>query len=754
VYQREHARRIEPGVTWFLRMGIGWIIRLLILAVAAAAGGYLLPRRRLAERTGRRGVPLCAFTEEFRGKPQDLDKPWRFIEEERRVVEMMGRGALPQEVLDTLTHAVEKMEPDCLCTILLLDEDGRHLQKGSGGSLPSAYMDAVNGMAIGPDIGACGSAAFRNETVIVEDVATDYRFAGPARDFVMSFGLRACWSVPIRDSNHQVLGTFAMYHRYPAKPTADQLMLVEVGAHLAGNAIERLHATAKLREYAERIDLSERAASFGIWEIVNDRLTFSDGFAAMVGLSDGPREMPVKQWRSMIHPDDMPNLTASVREAVARGETFHHEARVRLPDGSVHWHRVHGKEEYQGERRKRVIGASIDVTREKEMMIRLEQAMRTKSEFLAHISHEIRTPMNGLLGSISLLLDSGVTAEQREYLDTIRSCGDSLLQLVNDILDLSKIEAGKLRLERIPFPVVELAKRTVSVVVPMATARGLVVRLDLDENLPRTLIGDPQRLHQTLLNLLSNAVKFTEQGSITMGVAVREHSGSGIEVEFTVKDTGIGIPQEAQQAIFEPFTQADSSTTRRFGGTGLGLTICRQLVALMNGRLELESVPGSGSTFRISIPFEIAAESAAVYMVPTDCIARSSRCLRVLLAEDNPINQKVAAGLLHKMGHRVDIVGDGRKAIAAVAQGHYDVVLMDCQMPDIDGYAAARAICASTGGRLPIIALTAHATAEDRQLCLDAGMIDYISKPIAAERLFELLESCRTQAECTATNPA
>ncbi len=735
-------------------MGIGWIIRLLILAVAAANGAYLLRRRRLGERTGRRGVPSCAFTEEFRGKPQEIDKPWRFIEEERRVIEMMGRGASPQEVLDTLTHAIEKMEPDCLCTILLLNKDKRHLQKGSRGSLPAAYVDAVSGLEIGPDIGACGSAAFRNETVIVEDVATDYRFAGSAREFVMGFGLRACWSVPIRDSNHQVLGTFAMYHRYPAKPAADQLMLVEVGAHLAGNAIERLHATAKLRQYAERIDLSERAASFGIWEIVNGRIIFSDGFAALVGLSDGPREMPLKKWHSMVHPDDLPGMTAAAEAALARGETFHHEARVRLLDGSVHWHRVHGKEEYQDGRRKRVIGVSIDVTRENEMMLRLEQAMRTKSEFLAHISHEIRTPMNGLLGGISLLLDSGVTAEQREYIDTIRSCGDSLLQLVNDILDLSKIEAGKLRLERIPFHVMELVKRAVSVVVPLATARGLAVHLDLDKNLPQTLIGDPQRLHQTLLNLLSNAVKFTEHGSITVSAVVRERSANGLQVQFTVKDTGIGIPRDIQDAVFEPFTQADSSTTRRFGGTGLGLTICRQLVALMNGRLELESLPGSGSTFRFTVPFEIAADSAAVYTGPADSIPRSSRCLRILLAEDNPINQKVAAGLLHKMGHEVDIVGDGRKAIAAAQQGQYDAVLMDCQMPDIDGYAAARAICASTAGRLPIIALTAHATAEDRQLCLDAGMIGYIPKPISAERLFELLESCPTQAEIPAADPA
>jgi PAS domain S-box-containing protein len=707
------------------RMWGEWMIRLLVIAVAAFAGVCLWLRYRV---TG------------LRRERQELGKPSRFIEEEQRVVEMMGRGASFQDVLNTLTAAIEKMAPECACTILVLDEERRRLLKGSGGSLPSAYMEAVNGLEIGPDVGACGSAAFRNETVIVEDIATDSRFAGPARQFVMSFGLWACWSVPIRDSNHQVLGTFAMYHRHPAKPSGNQLMLVEVGAHLAGNAIERLRATAKLREYAERIDLSEHAASFGFWEIDGGHIRFSDGFAALIGLRDGPRQLPVEQWTAMIHPDDAAEMEATSHGSVARREPYHAEARVVLPDGSVRWHRVHGRPEFKDGQYLRVSGASIDVTREKEALIRLEQAMRSKSEFLANMSHEIRTPMNGLLGSIGLLLDSGVTAEQREWVDTIRSCGETLLQLVNDILDLSKIEAGKLRLEQVPFRVKEVVKGALAVVSPMAQARGLPIREEIDADLPATLIGDPQRLRQVLLNLLSNAVKFTERGCITMGVASVRQTEGKIEVQFTVKDTGIGIAEEVQQAIFEPFTQADSSTTRRYGGTGLGLTICRELVALMHGRLELESTPGGGSTFRVTAAFE-TAEGTPLSQGAPDSIPRSSRSLQVLLAEDNPINQRVAASLLQKMGHQVDVVGDGRKAIRAAEQCRYDLILMDCQMPDIDGYAAARAICNLTGGRVPIIAMTANATAEDRQLCLEAGMTDYIAKPISAERVFELLET-------------
>jgi CheY-like chemotaxis protein/anti-sigma regulatory factor (Ser/Thr protein kinase) len=266
-----------------------------------------------------------------------------------------------------------------------------------------------------------------------------------------------------------------------------------------------------------------------------------------------------------------------------------------------------------------------------------------------------------------------------------------------------------------------------------------VVR-EFEKDIPSTLIGDSQRLRQVLLNLLSNAVKFTERGAITIGVAVQERWENRVALRLTVRDTGIGISAKEQKAIFDPFTQADGSTTRKYGGTGLGLAICRELVVLMNGTLELESTPGVGSTFTADLCFPVADGATRPRHVK-DRIPCSSRPLHILLAEDNPVNQRVAAVLLQKMGHQVDLVGDGRKAIAAVERSAYDLVLMDCQMPDIDGYAAARAIRKITGGSVPVVAVTAHATAEDRQLCLDAGMVDYLSKPISAERLYELLEA-------------
>jgi CheY-like chemotaxis protein len=376
------------------------------------------------------------------------------------------------------------------------------------------------------------------------------------------------------------------------------------------------------------------------------------------------------------------------------------------------------------------------------MVMRLEQAMRAKSEFLANMSHEIRTPMNGLLGMVSLLLDLGVTADQKEYVENIRSCSETLVRIVNDILDLSKIEAGKLVVEAIPFQLEIVLKEVMAVVAPLANARGLALLANFEPWLPPALTGDPQRLRQVLLNLLSNAVKFTDHGSVSLTVSASERDAASVKLEFTVGDTGIGIPAEVQEAIFEPFTQADSSTTRRYGGTGLGLPICRELVAAMKGRLEVKSEPGQGSRFRFTIAFPIAAGLAVQARELNSHIPHTCRQLRVLLAEDNPVNRKVAVRLLERMGHRVDVVGDGKQAVAAVEAAEYDVVLMDCQMPEMDGYTATETI-RRLGGRtdLPIIAMTAHAMPEDRQRCLQAGMDDYLSKPISTEGLYQLLEA-------------
>jgi CheY-like chemotaxis protein/anti-sigma regulatory factor (Ser/Thr protein kinase) len=283
------------------------------------------------------------------------------------------------------------------------------------------------------------------------------------------------------------------------------------------------------------------------------------------------------------------------------------------------------------------------------------------------------------------------------------------------------------------------------VVAPAARAQGLDLRHTLDKDLPGALVGDPQRLRQVLLNLLSNAVKFTERGQVEVSVLASGRSSDAVQLEFSVRDTGIGIPAEVQQSVLEPFTQGDNSTTRRFGGTGLGLAICSRLINLMGGRLELRSEPGQGSTFRFTASFAVAAVAGVPPRSSQGSIRPSKRRLRVLLAEDNAVNQFIASRLLERMGHHVDVVADGRQAVTAVERADYDLVLMDCQMPNMDGYAATRAIRRLGRGRaLPIIAMTANAMPEERQRCLDAGMDDYLAKPVSAEQLSDALESLPT----------
>jgi signal transduction histidine kinase/ActR/RegA family two-component response regulator len=667
------------------------------------------------------------------------------LEHEIHLAEMMARGAPIADVLDALTHSIEELAPDCACTILLLDEDGHHLLAGSGGSLPAEYMAAVNGLAIGPDVGACGSAAYKNETVIVADIATDYRFAA-ARDFIISHGLRSCWSVPIHDTSNQVLGTFAMYHRRPSTPSDRELKVVEAGAYLAGNAIERMRAKERLRENDERIKLAERAASLGIWDLdVHSRtVTVSEEMASQLGLARAATRLSLNDVKALINPRDWRTLRDAYTHATRTGGSFQAEFRVAHGESTLRTFRTQGRLEIEDGQPKRLSGASMEVTKEKEMVTQLQRAMQAKGDFFASMSHEIRTPMNGLLGTVELLLDSGVTNEQREYVDIMRCCGETLLGLVNDILDLSKIEAGKLTLERIPFALDNLVNDAVALVAPMAAQRTLQLIRELPPDLPPAVVGDPQRLRQVLLNLLSNAVKFTERGSVTIGVSSEQRGNDTVSVTFTVQDTGVGIPLHVQERIFEPFTQADSSTTRRFGGTGLGLTICRRLIMAMGGVLAIESEPGRGSTFRATVSLPVASVKDLPSAAANAHIRRSERDLRILLAEDNRVNQKVAVALLSKMGHRVRVAENGALAVEAVQNEEYDLVLMDCEMPEMDGYDATRAIRKlGSRGTLPIVAMTAYAMPEDRQRCLDAGMTDYLPKPISTERLSKLIDRLR-----------
>jgi signal transduction histidine kinase/CheY-like chemotaxis protein len=378
-----------------------------------------------------------------------------------------------------------------------------------------------------------------------------------------------------------------------------------------------------------------------------------------------------------------------------------------------------------------------------------EQASVAKSQFLATVSHEIRTPLNGVLGTTDLLLDTPLSPTQRRYAETAHRSATSLLALIDDVLDLSRIEAGKLVLHPMPFDLRGLARDAVELMSAAARDKPVRLRCRVSRAVPPLLEGDPLRLRQLLVNLLHNAVKFTDEGEVILEVSVVGEGPEALQLRFEVRDSGIGIHREQLESVFDAFTQADASTTRRHGGSGLGLAIVRQLAELMDGTIEVESEPGQGSAFAFVVILRKVA-GLPVESAPAPAPIGLPMGARVLLAEDDAVNQLVVTEMLKKLGCHVDVVAEGDAACEAVARVRYDLVLMDCHMPGTDGYAAAerirRAEAAGTT-RLAIVALTADALAGSRERCMASGMDDFLTKPVT-------LETLRTAVERWAARPA
>jgi CheY-like chemotaxis protein len=374
-----------------------------------------------------------------------------------------------------------------------------------------------------------------------------------------------------------------------------------------------------------------------------------------------------------------------------------------------------------------------------------ESANQAKSQFLATMSHEIRTPLNAVLGLNELMLHSALDSQQRRHAELIGSSGRLLLALINDILDVSRIEAGHVQLAAAPFSARSAAEGVVALMRERAVAKGLELRLQVESNEDALIQGDVIRIQQILFNLVGNAIKFTERGVVEVGVALQPGAGRTLTLRLEVSDTGIGIPASAMATLFDRFTQADSTTMRRYGGSGLGLAITREIVQMMGGTIATTSTPLLGSRFTVTIPSRFVERPELAAAAAEPGAAEPARpALRILVAEDNDVHQFLISAVLARMGHTVHLVGDGQLAVEAVRRGDYDLVLMDLQMPGMDGMEATRAIRALGDARagVPIIAMTANAFEADRQACLDAGMDDHVAKPIDVEQLAQAIARC------------
>lgn len=386
-----------------------------------------------------------------------------------------------------------------------------------------------------------------------------------------------------------------------------------------------------------------------------------------------------------------------------------------------------------------------------------EDANRAKSQFLANMSHEIRTPLHGIIGMTELSLDQEPTPSQREYLGLIQSSADWLLTVINDILDFSKIEAGKLDLVPEPIRLQSWLEETISMLASRAQEKGVCLEMDVDPHVPEVVLLDPVRVRQVLINLLGNAVKFTEVGRILLDLTSTTDSSGKVQLQFSIEDTGVGIPLEKQKQIFEAFSQGDGSISRRFGGTGLGLAISSRIVRLMGGQLSVASTPGKGSVFHFSITTSIVDPPSTTHPQPGRIGRKPVSALAlppgttILLAEDNRVNQLLAVRFLEKTGATVVVANNGLEALQCHGRQSFDIILMDVQMPEVDGLAATQMIRErekKTGAHIPIIAMTAHALSGDRNRCLEAGMDGYISKPV---KWNELIQSILEQLQAAPT---
>ncbi|MBI4872497.1 MAG: PAS domain S-box protein [Candidatus Riflebacteria bacterium] len=559
---------------------------------------------------------------------------------------------------------------------------------------------------------------------------------GTEPHWIESYGHVALTGEPAHFENrHAGLGRWYEVIAYRPAPAQFAAVFTDI--------TERKQAEEALRESEARLRALAEALPQIVWTGSADGSIewFNQHWYEYTGAPQGVGEG--WSWDRVTHPDDLPRTVTAWQAACERGGLFQNELRLRGRDGRYRWFLVRAWPlRDAGGKVLRWFGTNTDVQEMKAARAAAEAANEAKSRFLANMSHELRTPMNAILGMIDVALPRATDPIMRDCLQTAKGSADLLLTVLNDLLDSASIESGKLRLEPAAFSLRRMLDQIFRVLSAPAEQKGLTFRCRVSEGTPDAVLGDRTRLQQVLLNLTGNAIKFTERGEVELCLRATRQDGH-TDLEFAVRDTGIGLPPADQERLFQPFGQADASRTRRFGGTGLGLSICKSLVDLMKGRIWVESEPGKGTTFSFSVRLPLAQgplpETKALPEAPTT----THSGLRVLLVEDNPANRKLASYILKHRGHTVEAACDGREALRLTEKVEYDVILMDVQMPGMDGLEATAAIRKREAGvrRVPIVAMTAHAMKDDCERCLEAGMDGYLAKPVNAKAMIDLVES-------------
>jgi PAS domain S-box-containing protein len=577
-----------------------------------------------------------------------------------------------------------------------------------------------------------GLSVLKAEVLYCRDSETDARVD---REACRKVGARSMICVPLL-YQQQAIGVLKVVSPEDNKFSDRDVAVLRIMANLLSASIAQARAHQQIMESESKFRTLIAGASDGIL-ISKDNISIeaNDSLLRMFGFSK--EEVPGKLTFDFISPP----YKESTKEKVESQYSKPYETVGVRKDGTTFDIEILGKTLL-------INGEDIrmttirDISEKKLIEIALKEsekksreATKAKSEFLANMSHEIRTPLNGILGMTGLLHDTNLDSQQRSYVEIIRNSGDSLLSIVNDILDFSKIEAKKLTFESIPFELHAAILDIKQILGYAVSQKNLLLKTDIAKDVPQFVTGDPTRLRQILMNLVSNAIKFTSEGSIEIKVF---NTNSGIR--FEVIDSGIGIPEKALQNMFVAFSQVDSSTTRKYGGTGLGLSICRELVIAMKGQIGVISQENKGSTFWFEIPLHKSA-SPRTTANPEKEFSASGKKLRVLIAEDNAVNALIARKMVEKLGHVVTVAGNGKEAVHALEMAPYDIIFMDCQMPEMDGFEATQVIRNSTANwkSIPIIAMTAHAMSGDRERCLNAGMDDYVTKPMKIDDLSDAL---------------